>query len=136
MSHTATALVLHCMDFRFIDGLNRWLDQQGLTHQYDRVVAAGAAKNLSDTTQPTDMEFILRQIDIAQRLHSISEVWLINHRDCGAYGKIFATTEAETARHLGDLAKAKELIAQKFNLNVKTFLATLGEANAVMVEAV
>jgi carbonic anhydrase len=123
------------MDFRFVDGLNRWLDEQGLTNQYDRVVVAGAAKNFVDPTQPSDVEFITRQIDIAQRLHAITEVWLINHRDCGAYGKIFATPEAETARHTDDLAKAKTLIEQQFGLTVKTFLATLGEGNTVLVES-
>ncbi len=136
MSHNAKALVLHCMDFRLVDGMNLWFDDQGLTNQYDRVVVAGAVKNLVDPTQPTDIEFIERQIDISKRLHEISEVWLINHRDCGAYGKIFATPEAETERHHADLAKAKAMIEAKFGLTVKTFLATLGDNHSVTVEAV
>lgn len=134
MSHTAKALVLHCMDFRFIDGLNRWLDEQGLTNQYDRVVAAGAAKNLVDPSQPTDIEFIERQIAISKQLHEITEVWLINHRDCGAYGKIFSDADAEKKRHADDLKKAKTMVEAKFGLTVKTFLATLGADNEVTVE--
>lgn len=136
MSHTAKALVLHCMDFRFQKGLNEWLQSQGLVHNYDLVAAAGGAKNLVDPAQPTDVEFIERQIDISKRLHAVTEVWLINHRDCGAYGKIFATPEEETQRHTNDLAKAKEMVEAKFGLTVKTFLATLGEGNSVSVEII
>ena len=136
MSHDAKALVLHCMDFRFIDGLNRWFDEQGLTKQYDRVAAAGAVKNLVDPTLPTDIEFIERQIDISKRLHNITEVWLVNHRDCGAYGKIFADAESETQRHTVDLKKAKMMIEEKFGLKLKTFLATLCANSGVTVETV
>lgn len=132
MSHTAKALVLHCMDFRFIDGLNRWLVEQGLKDAYDRVAIAGAVKNLVDPSEPTDPAFVMRQIDIAKRLHAISEVWLVNHRDCGAYGKIFANEQEELERHRGDLLRAQQMVQGLHpDLRIHLVLAALDSEHGV-----
>lgn len=137
MSHTAKALVLHCIDFRFIDGLNHWLDEQGLTGQYDRVAIAGAVKNLVDPAEQTDPALVMKQIDISKRLHAITEVWLINHRDCGAYGKIFANDAEEYARHRGDLLQAQQMVKGVFpDLQVRLVLAALDADHGVTFEAI
>lgn len=137
MSHTAKALVLHCIDFRFIDGLNHWLDEQGLTGQYDRVAVAGAVKNLVDPAESTDPAFVMKQIEISKRLHDISEVWLINHRDCGAYGKIFTTDDDELARHRGDLLKAQQMVSGVISgVTVKLFLAALSEEHSISIQEI
>lgn len=135
MSHSATALILHCIDFRFVHETVHFMKQQGLIDQYDDVGAAGAAKNLADPSETTDREFILRQIEIAVRLHGIRQVYLVNHRDCGAYGQIFSTSEAETARHAEDLRAAEALVLDKFpKLGVKKVLATLAAPGRVTFE--
>ncbi len=132
MSHTAKALVLHCMDFRFIHQIVHYLKAEGLIDQYDDVSLAGAAKCLADPMQAHDTEVVLRQIELSQKLHQITSVYLINHRDCGAYGKIFDTPEAETERHTQDLQRAKTMVQEKFpELEVKTILATLQESGQV-----
>ena len=41
--HKANALVLTCMDFRFIDDEDRFLDKIGLNNSYDKFVLAGAS---------------------------------------------------------------------------------------------
>lgn len=137
MSHSAKAIVIHCIDFRFITGLKNYLHKDlGLRGQYDKVSIAGAAKNLVDPTHPHDVEVVLRQIEISQRLHAITEVLLINHKDCGAYGNIFASPEEEERRHHDDLAKAAILIKERFpRLMVKTMLAGLTE-DSVQVDPV
>lgn len=114
MSHAAKALVLRCMDYRFVTTLREYLVSLGLKDQYDLVSVAGAAKNIVDPFDPKDPEFVMRQIDISVRLHSIQEVMIINHLDCGAYGKIFKTKKEERHRHESDLEKAKAMIHEKF----------------------
>lgn len=137
MSHTAKALVLRCMDFRFVTTLREHLLHLGLKDQYDLVSVAGAAKNMVDPFDPKDPEFVMRQIDIAQRLHQIEEVIIINHLDCGAYGKIFDTKEEELHRHESDLAQAKKMIRQKFpKLKVRLILAGLHPAGGFHVDHV
>ena len=135
--HQAKALVLRCMDFRFVSSIREHLLNLGLGDQYDLVSVAGAAKNLVDPSNPADPEFIFRQIDIAHRLHQIEEVIIINHLDCGAYGKIFNSPDEERARHVADLNNAKAMIAARFpNLRVVTLLAGLAEDRTAVVERV
>lgn len=73
-THQCRAVLLHCIDFRFVHELLHYMKAQGLDRQYDDVGAAGAVKNLVDPKEPSDRDFILRQIEIAKSLHGISEV--------------------------------------------------------------
>ncbi len=137
MNHQAKALVLHCIDFRFIHELVHFMKDQGLDRQYDDVAAAGAAKNLVDPYDPHDVEFVLRQIELAKKLHSISTVYVINHLDCGAYGKIFNNPVEEHERHTRDLTKAKNLIMKRFEgLKVKTVIAGINPQGKVYFEEI
>lgn len=137
MTHTAKALVLRCMDYRFVTTLREHLVNLGLKDQYDLVCVAGAAKNMVDPYDPKDSEFVMRQIEVAKRLHSIEEVIIINHLDCGAYGKVFATPEEERARHESDLTKAKAMIKVKFpDLSVRLVLAGIHPDGTFKVEHV
>ena len=65
------------MDYRLQKYLNDWLDQNPGTGSYDRVGIAGGVLDISS---------VLKQIELAVRLHKIRKVILINHEDCGAYG--------------------------------------------------
>lgn len=124
MSHHAKALVICCIDYRFVTALREHLLSLDLKDQYDVVSVAGAAKNIVDPFDPKDPEFVIRQIDIAERLHHIQTVIIMNHLDCGAYGKIFSTKDEERGRHESDLAKAKGMIKAKFpDLQVRMVLA-------------
>jgi len=96
MPHTCDALVVSCIDFRFQKYKHKWLDKNMADRTYDSVGFAGATKDL-----PT----IMKQLDISVSLHHISQVILIHHEDCGAYGK-----ESTHARHSADLKKAKTVI--------------------------
>lgn len=123
-AHSAKALILRCMDFRFVTTLRKHLVHLGLKDQYDLVSVAGAAKNMVDPFDAKDPEFVIRQIDVARRLHHIAEVIIINHLDCGAYGKIFNSKEEERRRHEADLEKAKIMILKKFpDLSIRLVLA-------------
>jgi carbonic anhydrase len=63
-----------------------------------------------------DLETIMKQIEISVRLHQIKEVILINHEDCGAYGK-----ESTFEKHSQDLKNAKQKI-QSLYPDLKTEL--------------
>ena len=137
MSHQAEALVLHCIDFRFIHGIVHWLKDQGLIDRYDDVALAGAAKNLADPDKASDRDVILRQLKISHELHAIKRVILINHRDCGAYGHIFSDRAQEYERHTGDLRQAKNMIEKKFpGLSVTCALADLQSAGNIAFETI
>lgn len=107
-NHQAEAIIITCIDFRLQEAINNWIAQNLEPKTFDRVALAGGVKNL-DT--------ILRQIDIAVRLHHIKKVILVNHEDCGAYGEA-GTLE----KHTEDLTAAKARIQEIYpNLEVETF---------------
>jgi carbonic anhydrase len=108
MRHLCDALVVACIDFRFQKYINKWLKKNLKNKTYDYVGFAGSTKNI---------KIIMDQLDISVRLHQISEVVLIHHEDCGAYG-----TESSHDRHQTDLLKAKKTILKKYpNLKVLLF---------------
>ena len=108
MAHITEAIVVTCIDFRFQKYITGWLKKNLGDHKYNRVAMAGAI---------FDFKTILNQIDISNRLHHIKKVFLINHEDCGAYGKL-GTYE----RHQKDLRLAKAKIQKKYpHLEVKTY---------------
>jgi len=105
---TTESLVAHCIDFRLQAYLDIWL-QGKLGHgNYDRVSLAGGV---------FDFDTILEQVRIAEHLHEIKRVILINHEDCGAYG-----AAGNYERHRMDLEEASRKIKALFNdLDVETY---------------
>lgn len=101
-------LVVHCIDFRLQVFLNKWLESNLPAHSYDRVAIAGGVN---------DIFYVIGQVDVAARLHSVEKVILINHEDCGAYGKA-----GNYERHKADLEEAERKIEALFpNLDVETY---------------
>lgn len=95
-THTCDALVVSCIDFRFQKYIHKWFNKNLRNKTYDYVGFAGGTKDL-----PT----IMRQLGISVRLHHISQVVLMHHEDCGAYGK-----ESTYTNHVRDLKKAEKTI--------------------------
>ncbi len=108
MSLHCETLVVHCIDYRLQGFLNKWLESNLPAQSYDRVAIAGGVN---------DVFYVIRQVDVAVRLHSIRRVLLINHEDCGAYG-----AEGNYGRHKSDLQEAERKIGALFpDLDVGTY---------------
>ncbi|EKE13925.1 MAG: hypothetical protein ACD_12C00749G0003 [uncultured bacterium] len=106
--HTCDAFIVACIDFRFQRYIKDWLEKNLQNKTYDYVGFAGSTKNL---------ETIVGQLDISVRLHHVSQVILIHHEECGAYG-----AESTRGRHTEDLNKAKKIILEKYpQLSVSLF---------------
>ncbi|MBI2099619.1 hypothetical protein HYT45_04430 [Candidatus Uhrbacteria bacterium] len=134
MSHKAKALLIHCIDFRFIKKIKEWMGSQNLLGVCDEVSLAGAVQNIVSPKNEADKELVLRQIDIAKRLHDIDEVILMNHTDCGAYGgaNAFANELAEQEKHELDMREARAIILSKFpELKVRIILAKINREGGV-----
>lgn len=118
-AHTCDAFVVACIDFRFQKYIKDWLGENFQNKTYDYVGFAGSTKNL---------DIIMGQLDISIRLHHISQVVLIHHEECGAYGM-----ESTHDRHAKDLRIAKKTILEKYpNLKVNLYYLHLdGEFEAI-----
>lgn len=127
MSYNCKALVICCIDFRFHSAIRDFLVSMGIKDNYDMVCLGGSTKAIADNDQ-AGKETLLKQIDISQRLHNISEIYLIHHMDCGAYGgrQAFENELKEKEKHSTDLEKSRQAIIEKFNnLNINKVIARL-----------
>ena len=129
-AHDAKAIVITCMDFRLIDDAVRYLDKEGYNNNYDEFILAGSSLGYNQKTYNAWTETLDKHIELAQQLHKIKEVIVIDHMNCGAY-KIFynkkSLSEAEELQlHKENFTKFRETVNKKYpHLKVKTLLMKL-----------
>lgn len=108
--HQCSAIVITCIDFRIQKHINDFLKKKFPAGKYhfDRVALAGGI---------FDFYSVLRQVEISSHLHQIKKVIMINHEDCGAYGR-----EGSFSRHKKDLLQAEKKIKILFpKLDVEVY---------------
>lgn len=106
--HGCDSLAITCIDYRLQGYIEDWLRKNFGEKNYDRVSIAGGV---------FDFYSILPQVEIADNLHKIKKVILINHENCGAYG-----AEGSFERQQKDLMEAERKIETLFpHLDVETY---------------
>lgn len=132
-------LLLSCMDLRCMDEIVQFMDHDGLTNRYDHLILAGAALGATGANghHPGWIKTFEDHLNIAHKLRKFEDVYILEHRDCGAYKKFvpngdFSDSEAarEKATHLKYARKLKKSIkvwakTKKAKVRVKSFLMDL-----------
>lgn len=60
-------------------------------------------------------DFVVGQLEESRRLHEISEIYLVNHEDCGAYGpESVKDCDKELATHVKDMQQARAFLKDRF----------------------
>lgn len=131
------ALLLSCMDYRLTDEIADYMQNHlHMKKKYDYVILAGASLGVNNTKYPNWGKTFWEHLDTAIALHSIHEVIIMDHRNCGAYklllGKDFpadasaAQLKEETEVHKQQLDALAKAIHEKYpNLEVATLLMSL-----------
>lgn len=96
--HKCKALVISCIDFRFISKIRDFLVKEGLKDNYDLITIPGAALSIEKAAS---------SIITSLNLHDPDEIYIFDHEDCGAYG---SDNSKET--HEKNLRKANEILLQ------------------------
>ncbi len=114
--HNCSTIIIHCIDFRLINKIREWMDENGLKNDSDVLSLAGGIKDLVDGSKEIQ-DFILKQIGVSYNLHNARKVIIIQHSDCGAYktNYNFTDEEAEFAQQLEDINTAEEMIKNYFD---------------------
>ncbi|RJR31779.1 hypothetical protein C4569_01060 [Candidatus Parcubacteria bacterium] len=123
--HTA---ILMCVDFRFNSEILKFISDELKVAAYDLWAFPGAAKAITD--EPARELFLAKLKAVGVDLHSMEEVIIVNHADCGAYGgrKAFSSLQEETAAHKKDLEEAKRLLESSIpGIKVRLVYADLDE---------
>jgi hypothetical protein len=129
--HTASTLVINCVDFRWRDEVSRFLnDTLNLQDQYDEIALPGASLAFVTKDKPHWTQTIDDVIDIVKKLHNIQHVIFIDHMGCGAYrallGDSMKDDKVEKQAHINTFQQAREKMARSFStLQVSTWLLGL-----------
>jgi carbonic anhydrase len=94
---------------------------------YNKFSLAGASLGYNQNTFPEWRETCTKHIELAQQLHDIDEVIVLDHMDCGAYRILYdnptMSKQEEYTLHKKNLKKFKTMINEKFpSLKVTTLL--------------
>ncbi len=128
--HQAKALVLSCIDFRFVGLEQSFLARQHLDQAYDWVALAGASLALSGFPHPAEAETFWDQLALSKQLHNINKVMILDHQDCGAYASMyqqpFSDLVSEQNLHVKYLNQAYAQIRQRYpDLEVELYFVKL-----------
>jgi hypothetical protein len=135
------ALAVSCIDYRLVDDVVHFLDdERHLRKEFDLVALAGASLAAVAPAFPASGAAFWDHVAIAQTLHNIKRVVMVDHRQCGAYrvqfGSRFAeggTAELEQHRGIMKLVAA-EFERRKIGLPLEFYLMALdGTAETVGV---
>lgn len=134
-------LLLSCMDLRLLDEIVDFMDHDGLTNRYDHVILAGASLGALGGCKKEYKHWkktFFDHLEAAIDLHRVKDVYILEHRDCGAYIKFLGekgefTDETLNEEHLCHQKYAHLLkdeiqawcSEKKLKLNVKAFLMDL-----------
>jgi hypothetical protein len=80
-------LLLSCMDLRLLDNLVAFMSYENLENRYDQFILAGAAAGAMQ--MPSWHRAFFDHLVLAVGLHQIKYVYIVEHRDCGAYVEFF-----------------------------------------------
>ena len=125
------ALLLSCMDYRLVEKTERYMSKRGFRNKYDHVILAGASLGAVTDKFPAWNTTFWEHLGTAIELHSIHKVFVLDHRDCGAYqvilGEDFAKDRAkETEVHAVKLRDLRKQIMEKHpKLAVELLLMSL-----------
>lgn len=116
--HTCDACVINCMDFRIYkeNTLHEFLRKEGV-ESYDLISVPGAGKAI---IYALSRQLMINSIRISIEIHKSRIIYLIHHRDCGAYGGSAAheSLEAEFEMHKSEMKKAEKIIKMEFGSNI------------------
>lgn len=136
----AQALMLSCMDYRFVDPMVAFMNGKGLDGKYDHVVLAGASLGVVSKTFAAWHDTFWQHLDVAIKLHGAHEVVVIDHLDCGAYklafgDSIVASKEVEMPAHVRTIRSFAALVRKhRANLAIEAYVMALdGTAERVEV---
>jgi len=117
-------LLLSCMDPRLLDEVVQFMTHDNLTNRYDHVVLAGAALGALGGNQPKYAHWrqtFFDHLGAACELHQITDVYIIEHRGCGAYSKVFkvASEFGESPQEQKDEAECHRVYVEQLAAEIK-----------------
>ena len=98
---TCAAVVSNCVDFRFIDPVVNQMNCAGLNNNYDNIAIPGVSVFINyEGTDPTLLsykdtytKYFETSLVLADVLHAVKSLVIVEHLDCGAYKAVYGDEE-------------------------------------------
>ena len=124
------AMVLSCIDPRFQSRVYNYLKKKKLTGKYSSFTIAGAGIGITHTKFKKWHSTFWENLNTSIKLHKISKLIVINHKDCGAAKIVNEKKEfsslIENKIHKQSFRIIKKIINKKYpNLKVSFKILTL-----------
>jgi carbonic anhydrase len=132
------ALLVSCMDLRLIDNIVKFMEADNMTNRYDQYIAAGCSLGIEKNANWRQSFF--DHLKLACDLHHIHDVYILEHRNCGAYKEFlgkdgdFGVSTSEQKREFTTHKKYADQLKKdiqkwakenKYDLTVQNFLMDL-----------
>tara|TARA_B110000444_G_C18483847_1_gene430363 strand:- start:145 stop:567 length:423 start_codon:yes stop_codon:yes gene_type:complete len=118
MSKKYKAMVLSCIDPRFQSVVSDYLIKKKLKGKYSLFTIAGGAIGVTAEKFKKWHKTFLDNFEISLKIHKISKLIVINHRDCGAAKMVNRKNnllkENELAVHINSFKKLKKVFKKKY----------------------
>ena len=112
------AMVLSCIDPRFQSIVYNYLKKKNLNGKYSSFTIAGAAIGVTANKYKNWHKTFWDNFNASIKLHNITKLIIINHRDCGAAkiinGKKEFSKINETKVHKDSFQKIKKIFKKKY----------------------
>lgn len=105
-------VLLSCMDLRLMSELTMFMDRDNLTNRYDHLIFAGASLGVLHETAPGVQPWkgtFFDHLGVAMQLHQPHDVYLVEHRNCGAYIKLFGPSFDFDEEKEADMRREREV---------------------------
>lgn len=130
--HKAKALVVGCIDFRFRQAIDKFLQSQEFGDGYDLISIAGGSRDFVCPVEVADGQYVWKQLELSLKLHDPDMIIFVDHQDCGGYaqdgtipgGLVF---EEDMQKHSEFLKKLKQNVIEKHS--DKTVMAYHADLN-------
>ena len=124
------AMVLSCIDPRFQPKIYNYLKKKKLTGKYSSFTIAGAGIGITHTKFKKWHSTFWENLNISIKLHKISKLIVINHKDCGVAKIVNENKEfnslIENKIHKQSFRTIKKIINKKYpNLKLSFKILTL-----------
>ncbi|KAI9299945.1 hypothetical protein BJ944DRAFT_244673 [Cunninghamella echinulata] len=134
--------LISCMDLRLLDDIVIFMKEDNLTNRYDHFILAGASLGAHNDNPygPEWKKTLFQHFEIAKNLHRIEDIYIIEHRDCGAYKSFLSSNgtfgdsdndqrkEYKAHKHYSDVLSKeflKKYSTPSHPLKIKTFIMDL-----------
>ena len=124
-------LLVSCMDLRLLDNLVSFMAADNLTNRYDQFIMAGAGLAAGVPQLDYWLKTLFDHLDIAYTLHTVRDVYIIEHRNCGAYKEykqlVYDDSKTDQAKEWKDHYTYSQKLKQLIEKEAKTLVETKGE---------